>query len=375
MGLWFTDNVYIDMTTLRIYYDDTHTFQNISGNYNRKLIELFHDNPNKMLTKNYIKQAVWGATSGITDENLHVYIDRLRKKIKDTEKNFLRTSYGNGLILDTPEKKEEPKWISETFNSNSIIKDNIYISTRKVMDNLDGEYSLGNRMHDASRIIQVCYAGTTFLASGRIGKTYEDSWREYFRRALSNKRIDLVLANPESDQMREMINYKLRPRYSAEDVDRTNPFQYNFTYLYMIMGLIQEGFIPNADFNVYLADFSLSNAYLQCIFSDDKADKETIKVDMYIPFFSKYKITEDGTRYIPEDEWADDDRPSFIVCKKKQPDLYKHLSKNIDDILHNCNQVIKKGIYMEGWEQKFKDYSNGNFTRPFNKDEILEGLL
>lgn len=363
------------MTTLRIYYDDTHTFQNISGNYNRKLIELFHDNPNKMLTKNYIKQAVWGATSGITDENLHVYIDRLRKKIKDTEKNFLRTSYGNGLILDTPEKKEEPKWISETFNSNSIIKDNIYISTRKVMDNLDGEYSLGNRMHDASRIIQVCYAGTTFLASGRIGKTYEDSWREYFRRALSNKRIDLVLANPESDQMREMINYKLRPRYSAEDVDRTNPFQYNFTYLYMIMGLIQEGFIPNADFNVYLADFSLSNAYLQCIFSDDKADKETIKVDMYIPFFSKYKITEDGTRYIPEDEWADDDRPSFIVCKKKQPDLYKHLSKNIDDILHNCNQVIKKGIYMEGWEQKFKDYSNGNFTRPFNKDEILEGLL
>lgn len=381
MGVWFTNDVYVDMTELNIYYNSTHNVKKITDGYQCNLIKAFYNNPNEVIGYDQLVEEIWGESNvnGNGKENLYAPIKKLRNLIGDEENHFIENSRKVGYMLKAPVQKAPPEWIFKTPNSSIDIKNNIYISTRKELDNLDGEYSLKNRMLDASHIIQICYAGTTFLASGRIGRNYEDTWQEYFRSALSGKRIDLVLANPESDQMREMINYKLRPRYSADNVDRTNPFQYNFTRLMVIMNLIKDGVIKDADFNVYLADFALSNAYLQCKFPDDKSDKETIKVDMYIPLFSKYKIDKDGTYYIPDDEWADDDRPSFIVCKNKQPELYAHLSMNIDDILHNCedngNQVIKRGVFKDGWEQKFIDYSNGKFTRPFKKDEILKGLL
>lgn len=376
MGKWFTDDVYIDMTTFKIYFDSTREIRNITGPVEINLVEIFYDHPNTVIDNQVLVKKLWNGDYRKGSDDLYTPIKRFKDKIKDTNEkiHYIENSHGVGYRLNAPVQKAPPSWIVGTPNS-SVIKDNIYISTRKEMDNLDGEYSLENRMIDASHIIQICYAGTTFLASGRIGRNYENSWQDYFRGALSNKRIDLVLANPESEQMREMINYKLRPRYSADDVDRTNPFQYNFTHLGFIMGLIKDGVIKNADFNVYLADFALPNAYLQCKFPEDKANKETIKVDMYIPLFSKYKVDKNGMYYIPDNEWADDDRPSFIVSKKKQPELYDHLAMNIDDILHNCKQVIEKGKFKDNWEQKFDDYSNGKFTRPFKNDEILKGLL
>ena len=67
-------------------------------------------------------------------------------------------------------------------------------------------------------------------------------------------------------------------------------------------------------------DIALPYALFETIFEDDS--KNHIKVDLYSP------LTQN-----------DDNRPSFMVYKSENPDLYKHFAGVIDSIIYQADTI------------------------------------
>lgn len=383
--IWFTDDARVDVSSMVIKYNNGDT-KMILGSYERRLVDFLYQNKNEDLSKDEMIKYVWGeyAANKVDDNQLAQRVRAVRILLRDENGIFIKTVHGYGYKYVPPQDKPLPKdedTYADTVSVETAVKnDNVYISTKKEIESMGGEFSFLNRCLNAGRIISVCYAGTSFLAHTMISGIYDEETCKTYRSLLNNIRMDLVLVSPESSQMKDMINYKLRPRTSAAEVDRTNPFQLNCTELVGIMEWIKKGreakLLGTVDLNVYFADFAMPNSYFQCCdFPEESRSKETIKVDMYIPLFSSYKVDKNGMYYIPEDEPADDNRPSFIITREKQPEMYSDLSKNILDIIDHSEPVIAKGEYIGDWKRKLLDYSNGEFERPFDVKDIHENLI
>jgi two-component system copper resistance phosphate regulon response regulator CusR len=64
------------------------------------LLELFMRNPNKLLSRDYIAEEVWGIDFDTGTNFIDVYMNYLRKKIeKDFKRKLIHTVIGMGYIL------------------------------------------------------------------------------------------------------------------------------------------------------------------------------------------------------------------------------------------------------------------------------------
>lgn len=250
--------------------------------------------------------------------------------------------------------------------------ENVYMAYKKDIET-SKRYSIVNRTNGASRIRIVCYTATSFLSSDKVGEAYDFHWHESFMRLLTTMPIDLVLVPPDCKGMADIINYQLRPRVSSDKVkDRTRPFQLNYKKLMRIMDDIDEKEIRGSELNVFFTRCPLTNAYFQCMFSD-QSQRDTIKVDMYTPLFSAYTKS-DGCIRIPDTEYADDNRPSFVV--KPDNNLYTFFSRNIDDIINDSERIIVNSKFVdETCRRRVESFASNDFDLNFDKSDINKTLL
>jgi DNA-binding winged helix-turn-helix (wHTH) protein len=367
--MWLTDNIYFDNGICYSVDDDGKVIsaRPLRGTVIRKLFNYLINHPNIVIPNENLISAVWNADYGYGDDNLQSLIHRAKKLIGDN--NFITNQKG-GYMLNSPQKPL-PDIGGRIANNPFNKENNVYVATKKEIESYTDEYSLTARCKGASRIRQVCYAATSFLAADNISCIYNADVKDYFNSLIENTGIDIVIADPGLPYMADMVNYKLRPRVSRNDVDRTNPFQKNFIDLIGLVEDIGSGSLKAKDFNVYFAPFSMSNAYFQCIF-DDRKDRETIKVDMYVPMFSEYERNRRHDYVIPNDRSADDNRPSFLV--KYGSAAYEMFEHNIDDIIRHSTHIILKGEFQGDWEQRINDYADGKFERPFELSDINDNL-
>jgi len=250
--------------------------------------------------------------------------------------------------------------------------DNIHLAERRDIESNEF-YSLRNRLADAKTVRVVAFTATSFLGGNLVSDEVYDSvgFRLFTELLEKGVHIDLVLSPPDRIDMADIINYQLRPRKSSADVNKLYPFTPNYKRLRRIMERIEEKEIEGSDLNVYFAPFSMTCSYFQTEFEDESRD--SVKVDMYIPMFSRYDKTEDGDIYLPSDAPADDCRPSFIIGRSHE--MYPVFNRNIRDIVENSTPVILRSEYTGEGRRLIEAYASENFGLPFTGNDILPGLL
>ena len=214
----------------------------------------------------------------------------------------------------------------------------------------------------------------TSLLGGNIvsDEVYDSDGFRLFKNLLEKGvHIDLVLSPPDRIDMADIINYQLRPRKSSAGVNKLYPFTPNYKRLRRIMESIEEKEIEGSDLNVYFAPFSMTCSYFQTEFEDESMD--SVKVDMYIPMFSRYEKDENGDIRLPAEAPADDCRPSFIIGRSHE--MYPVFNRNIHDIVENSVPVILRSEYTGEGRRLIEAYASENFSLPFAEDDILPGLL
>lgn len=232
-------------------------------------------------------------------------------------------------------------------------KPNIFITSKA---DLEKSVSLKERLEWANRIIMICYAGTSFLANKSISTAYDYNWYKYYKSLIDDVKIDIVLVDPNTKFYDEMVKYKMKPRILNKDVKMEDLIRANVK---RIIDLIEVS--DGSDINLYFADFSMTLSYFQCIFPEDKRDKDNIKIDLYLPNFSIYnEEDEEGNKVISKDQPSDAElRQSFIV--KRDSELYAVFDKNIQDIISNSKKVIINSRVQDDFKDMIKEISEGNY--------------
>ncbi len=249
--------------------------------------------------------------------------------------------------------------------------DNIHLTERRNIESNEF-YSLRNRLANAKTVRVVAFTATSLLGGNLVSDEVYDS--EGFRlfKSLLEKgvHIDLVLSPPDRIDMSDIINYQLRPRKSSAGVNKLYPFTPNYKRLKRIMESIEEKEIEGSNLNVYFAPFSMTCSYFQTEFEDESMD--SVKVDMYIPMFSRYEKDENGDIRLPAEAPADDCRPSFIIGRNHE--MYPVFNRNIHDIVENSIPVILRSEYAGEGRGLIEAYASEDFVLPFAESDILPWL-
>ena len=99
---------------------------------------------------------------------------------------------------------------------------------------------------------------------------------------------------------------------------------------------------------------------------------DSVKVDMYIPMFSRYEKDENGDIRLPAEAPADDCRPSFIIGRNHE--MYPVFNRNIHDIVENSIPVILRSEYAGEGRGLIEAYASEDFVLPFAESDILPWL-
>lgn len=237
--------------------------------------------------------------------------------------------YAESKNLPEPDDKND-------YSQNGQKKiNNIYMGSKQEIQEL---YSLEERYLGAKRLVLINFAGTSFFAGQMVTKEVNSDWGIFlYNMRHGRTKIEIVLTNPYSSAAKDAELYKMRPRTLRIPLDKIIKANIEeIEHLYMKY--------PDYDLSLRLTDISLPCAYLKSEFDDE--NKNNIKVDMYLPSFAKYhEEFRDGDKIeknkVIDDELQCDDllRQSFMVFYKDNKELYKILSKNIDDILEHSKPV------------------------------------
>jgi len=227
---------------------------------------------------------------------------------------------------------------------------NIYMASKKLIE------KAGTRIEDsigAEKIIMICYAGTTFLANDTVSNVYKYDLYEMYRKMMDKVEMHIALVDPFSPLIGEMVNYKMKPRTLINGIDMKDLIKENIKWLLRLMRGAR-----HSKLNLYFVDFSLTVSYFQSVFGKEGCEKDSIKVDLYLPNFSEYETDGNGKCSIPAGQPADSElRQSFIV--NRDSDLYSVFDKNIQDILSHSRKVIINSEITDEYKELIEDIEKG----------------
>lgn len=191
---------------------------------------------------------------------------------------------------------------------------------------VEDKLSLEEREYGAKAIRLVNYAGTSFLLSSFVGNSYDPKFVEWFKKAKNgNTDFTIVLTDEESEAAREAALHKMYPPNGCL-IEKEKIIAENAKKLKDLCVKNE-----NAKISVYKTQVSLPYALFETKFKE--SIKNHIKVDLYSPFIHN-----------------DDNRPSFMIYKRDNPDLYDHFAMVIDSIIDDA-----KFDYATEGKQKVKN--------------------
>ncbi|MBO5008582.1 MAG: nucleotide-binding protein [Clostridia bacterium] len=272
-------------------------------------------------------------------------------------------------------KSEITEWIKnlKPHCGNYVIADNHGLENVKPIfmtnkSQIERELSLQYREQGAKEIRLLNYAGTSFLTSKDIAKSYDEEWRKWFGELLmGNVKITLILTDPKSQAAVDAAKYKMYPpRGTITDIK--NIISLNSE---KVSELLRKK--PQLDMDVYFTDVALPYAVFETMFDDPEMDH--IKVDLYSPL-----------------TFNDEKRPSFMIYRKENPALYEHFSGVIDHIALNENTkklkednkmcakshdvfYLSKEEIDNSLQKEYRQYFIGNLSRPQLLDYLEQGDL
>ena len=213
------------------------------------------------------------------------------------------------------------------INKDRLPAPNIYLASKEEIEKMS---RLEYRSSNASRIVLINYAGTSFIASFSITDEVNNDWTAFMYNLMHRgTQIEIVLTDPNSEAARDAEKYKMRPYTLNTELNQI--IQTNISSLEIS---IRNNRWKNV--NYYLTDIALPCAYLKSEFIDDR-DKDNIKVDIYLPSFAEYVRNEKGNLCATPKEQCDNElRQSFIIYRKDNEKLYNIFSNNIEQILKHA---------------------------------------
>lgn len=218
-------------------------------------------------------------------------------------------------ILDSSNKKLWD-WLKKIKNkddkyilANTHGLDNIpptFLCNKKIIED---RLSLEEREKGAKEIRLMNYAGTSFFSGSTIADCYPDEWQTWFQDALNNGlKATVILTKSDSYAAEDAALYKMYPR-NGTSVDKSTIISENKKGM-----ILYKYDNPEVKLEAFETEIALPYALFETIFDDESNNH--IKVDLYSP------LTND-----------DGKRPSFIVYKKDNDELYKHFSGVIDAVI------------------------------------------
>lgn len=206
---------------------------------------------------------------------------------------------------------------------------NIYMASKS---EIQQKARLEYRSDNASRIVIINYAGTSFLASFSITNEVNNDWTAFMYNLMyRGTEIEIVLTDPNSIAAVDAEKYKMRP-YTL-NLNLGEIINQNINTLKLA---IKNNKWTNV--NYYLSDIAFPCAYFKSEFKDN-SEKDNIKIDLYLPSFAQYVEDENGVLCATPKEQCDDMlRQSFMIYRKDNEKLYNVFSNNIEEILKHAKE-------------------------------------
>ena len=217
-------------------------------------------------------------------------------------------------------------------------KPNIYMASKK---EIEEKSSIKTRCYGAKRIVQIVYANTSFLAGQKVTAEADSNWTASMSGFYATvEEIHMVLTDPKSDAAKDAEKYKMRPstlRMKPDKIISKNLEDIEFTL---------PKYTDKNNIYVYLTDIALPCAYFKCEFED--YNRDNIKIDLYLPSFAEYdELSKNNYKIKEQDENQSDgnQRQSFVIFRKENPELYKVFSNNIEEIVKHSNKIYGGNKY------------------------------
>lgn len=334
------------------HYQDVDFYKNAEV-YTKSFHEMFREEFNR---ETFVKNGYVDVFIKLLYECLDYSYDRKNEYYSSTQKReigeFILQKYGIFGLLFLVLFYSVNGNIPTIQKSSFQIEPNIYMSSKHDIENA---YNLKDRCEGAVHIIMVCYTGTSFFANESISIAYDYQWFKYYKSLIDTVKFDIVLVQPDSGFVDEMIPYKMKPRSLKNNIRRREVIYENIKVL---LKLMDKDLFPTSNINLYFVDFALTCSYFQCLFPEEQSEKNNIKVDMYLPNFSEYIIDENGNYVIPDNQPSDAElRQSFVV--RNGTDLYSVFNKNIEDIISHSKKVIVNSTIEDEYKEMMSSIIKG----------------
>ena len=217
-------------------------------------------------------------------------------------------------------------------------KPNVYIASKKTIENETEVYSLDDRAKDSDHLLVIAFAATSFLAGRLISRnTYPPKWTNFFQKLSSgNASIDFVVLDPRSFAEIDAIEYKMRPLTLNNEIKVSDIVSKNIDVL---KSQIELSDLQNV--HLYTTQIALPVSYVIAEYNDNH-ERDTLKCDLYLPILNNYVVK--GNELRLEDEKYSDAtvRQSFVLYRNdpKTKELYEMLLHNAYSILNNATKVL-----------------------------------
>lgn len=218
-------------------------------------------------------------------------------------------------------------------------KPNVYIASKKVIENETEIYNLDDRCKDADHLLVVAFAATSFLAGRLVSRsTYSEKWTTFFQKlSTGNASIDFVILEPLSSAEIDAILFKMRPLTLNKEIKVDAIVTKNISTL---KDEIERSNLKNV--HLHTTQIALPVSYVIAEFNDDH-DRDSLKCDLYLPIINNY-VDVGGKELRLEDERFHDHtvRQSFVLYRNdpNTHDLYEALLQNAYSILNSSKQVL-----------------------------------
>lgn len=218
-------------------------------------------------------------------------------------------------------------------------KPNVYIASKKVIENETEIYNLDDRCKDADHLLVIAFAATSFLAGRLVSRsTYSKKWTGFFRKLSTGKAsIDFVILEKMSAAELDAIRFKMRPLTLNKEIKISDIVATNISTL---KNEIDQSDLQNV--HLYTTQIALPVSYVIAEFNDNP-DRDSLKCDLYLPILNNYVETEGGELRLEDEDYSDATvRQSFVLYRNdpKTRDLYEMLLHNAYSILNSSKKEL-----------------------------------
>lgn len=217
---------------------------------------------------------------------------------------------------------------------------NVYIASKKVIENETEIYNLDDRCKDADRLIVIAFAATSFLAGRLVSRsTYSAKWTTFFQKLSSgNASVDFVILEPLSAAEIDAFLFKMRPLTLNKEIRVEDIVTKNISTL---KDEIEKNDLKNV--HLHTTQIALPVSYVITEFNDNH-ERDSLKCDLYLPIINNNYVDKGGKELRLEDERFHDHtvRQSFVLYRNNPNthDLYEALLQNAYSILNSSKPVL-----------------------------------